>query len=89
MAVDAAVGEVQTTPFGAALAQGPLQLPRVPASLVGHDGHPQATPRRHQASPSQSFVSSAMSSLPACQVLPESTLLTHTSAGANSAPSIL
>ena len=86
-AIDVAVGQIDAAPRGAALAQRGLQLAGVPADLVGHDGQAQAG-HRH-ASCSHNWRSSAMSGAPACQVLPESRLLTQTSAGANKAGSSL
>ena len=84
--VDVAVRQIDAAANAAACPQGRLQLARVPAGLVGHDGHGQT---RHHASCSHRSVSSGMFSAPACQVLPLSRLLTQTSAGANRAPSIL
>ena len=88
---NAAIRQIHTAAQRTTLAQRRLQLPRVPAGLVGHDGHAQAggATRHSAASFNHRLRSKAMFNAPACQVLPLSTLLTHTSAGAKSAPSIL
>ena len=85
--VDAAVGEIDAATRRAALAQRALQLARVPADAVGHDGHARAAAAAHGVI--HAARSRSMRRPPVCQVRPDSRWLTQTSAGANSAPSSL